>query len=505
MPKTLFNTSEKSNFILNMKPSTLNKLIIRTLTAACILIPLFGLLSELFSILNNYYSNKGNDSLAETMLTIRNAVNPSLAVIIVGVLSMIAAVIAAVKKIAGKNIMIPFIILAFSIVWCYISALNSFDYKTSLYGMYGRNEGLITQIFYYCLFFLGTLINSNASLKKFFDFLVSMGLFHCLWAFAQILGTNLQYDFKDMPVVLRKDVFLPTGFTGNPVVFAMLMSFLLAITVIGSVYDENKKRRVFYLSSAVVFAFFAVKTSTLTGIIGVCSVIVVSAVLTFKTKSFPKALGRLTIIGVSACVSMLFLFFSPSIYNTSGTFNDEKVDNGFYLYDGAIVWQDSFYNLATSGSYSKKKADFDIMNPFSVYSYMWSNSLDAIKTYPVLGSGPDCFVYTQMHESYEITQNPNSFDRPYNDYLYMAVTRGVISLAAYIFLIIFAIKKLHKPKNNPEWFKPAIISAITSYLITSFFGMSANTISPFFWIILGIACGLIFHSSQQSQDCEKTV
>ena len=41
MPKTIFGTTEKSNFILNMKPETLQKWIHGVL-ACCIIIPLIG-------------------------------------------------------------------------------------------------------------------------------------------------------------------------------------------------------------------------------------------------------------------------------------------------------------------------------------------------------------------------------------------------------------------------------------------------------------------------------
>ena len=49
-----------------------------------------------------------------------------------------------------------------------------------------------------------TLVESKESITKFFDFMVGMGLFQCLWSLLHILDIGLVGDYARVNTVLRK-------------------------------------------------------------------------------------------------------------------------------------------------------------------------------------------------------------------------------------------------------------------------------------------------------------
>ncbi len=500
MAKTIFNTSEKSNFIVNMKEETLNKMIIRTLIGACILIPALSVISELLAMFNKNAPNFiKSESLLDTINRLPEAFKPDVGIIIIGVLSMIIVMIAVAKKITGKSLIAPFCIIAVLMGLGAISMLQSISFETAFYGQDGRGEGLLTLIFYSFLFFMGTLVKSKKAITKFLDFMVGMGLFQCLWSLLHILDIGMKSDYDRILTVLRKDVFLASGTAGSPVTFAMILTITLAISTTGMLYDGSKKRRIFYGISSLMFIFFAIKTSTLIGLVGVILVLALSlitAIIKLRKKenevAFKPVFVKFIALTALVAISVVFNAFSPQIYNTTGLFNDEPVEKGYYLYDGAIVWEDSFYRLATSGPYVAKIADFDALNPVDTYSYLWGETIATVKENPFFGVGADCLIYTQTDTVSDVIYDQNTFDRPYNDYLYIAVTRGIPSLIAYLALIFLVMKKAFGGvtvfmKQKSEWIGAGLLIAIIAYLLVSFIGISVNTVAPYFWIILGVA------------------
>ena len=111
-----------------------------------------------------------------------------------------------------------------------------------------------------------------------------------------------------------------------------------------------------------------------------------------------------------------------------------------------------------------------------------------IKEHPLLGVGPDMFAKTQATEELAI----DSIDRSYNEYLYIAATRGIPSLVVYLALLGATIYRLVKDlkkftSDREKWFRPALLTAVAAYSIQAFFSVSAVTVAQFFWLLLGIS------------------
>jgi len=41
--------------------------------------------------------------------------------------------------------------------------------------------------------------------------------------------------------------------------------------------------------------------------------------------------------------------------------------------------------------------------------------------------------------------------------------------------------------DREKWFRPALLAALTAYSVQAFFSVSAVTVAPFFWLLLGMS------------------
>lgn len=444
LPKTLFNTTEKSNFILNMKQETVDKTAFFVLAGICILMTISQIPAEFTYGLTDM---------------------PFLAIGISTVFAVIIGVIMFLRKRADKSSHIICISLAvFLFLWSLVSYYLSFNLTVSLFGQDGRYDGLITMTGYIFIFFTAMMI-SHSRIERITDIMISTGLFHSLWSVYQMMYFGKSY-YYNLEVIAVKDVKLASGLTGSPFFLAMLMNILLVLALLGVNFTENKKKRIFYAVSSVIFTLTVLQTHVLSAVIGLVLVYIsciIIAVVCKKTDIFNIIVY---IIGIAIAVAEFII--------------------GYSFYDGGIAWQDSFYRLGVTGYYSKAAADFDVNNLKEVYSYFWNEAIEGIKKYPFFGTGPDGFTYLQYKTTSLLQYEVNSIDRPYNDYLYLAATRGIPYVTGYVVLLVSAVISGFKNiKNNSEWYFRAFPVCIIVFAVMSIFNDSAVSYMPFVWIIAG--------------------
>ncbi len=152
---------------------------------------------------------------------------------------------------------------------------------------------------------------------------------------------------------------------------------------------------------------------------------------------------------------------------------------GIYIRDKAIAYYDAYFRLFIVLSYS-------YTNDQSLYGIGLERSLHYIKEHPILGIGPDLLAKYQVGNSELVVC---SIDRSYNEFLYTAATRGIPAAVAYIIFLGATIKKAFgKIAKKIDWLNIALFTAITSYVIQSFFSFSSILAAPMFWLL----CGLVF-------------
>ncbi len=474
MPKTIFNTTEKSNFILNMKLSEYQDYLLKILLGYLILMPVFCIPLEFAKV----YSV------------------PGMALSIIGVAAMVFVFIGFMKKVTPRSLWMPAGLLGGLVIWGIVSLINSYEYNVSLMGADGRSEGLLSVVFYGCLFLLGAQLGTAKNRRKLLDGLMLFGLVQCVWGLLQALPLGFPSYYQNLEPLLLFRAFLPSGLTGSPIFLAILLVMLSVPAILGAAYAEEKKSRTLYTVSACAFILMAVKTQCLLGFAGSILALLGTGAYLLVKKADKSAFGRFAAVLLAFVLGVGWACASPAV---NGTYSRESgaetaVSAGFTLYDGAIMWEDSSYRLAVSGYYTAEGAenpngDFELAGITDTYRYLWGTSLSIIGRFPLVGSGPDNLVYPQLYQHHEIMGNPNTFDRAYDHYLHIAATLGIPALLLFLALMAVTVCRGAKHCKDGSWVSAGMFGAVLLYLLMMLFGASSITTAPVFWMLAGAAMG----------------
>lgn len=474
MPKTIFNTTEKSNFILNMKTGDYQKFLLRILLGLAVLMPLFCIPLEFAKV----YSF------------------PGMALAVVGVFAMVFVLIGFMKQVTPKQLYLPAILLGGMAVWSIVSLFHSYYYNIALLGADGRSEGVLSVIFYGCLFLLGAQLGTESNAKKLLNGLLCMGLAECVWALLQALPLGMPSYYENLEPLLLFRCFLPSGLTGSPIFLATLLNLLAFPAMLGAAFETEKKQRLFYLICTGAFVLVSVKTQCLIGLLAPAAVLLGVLIYGVVKRGGAKlAISAVTAV-LAFAVGLGWMYVSASM---NGTFErvdgtDTPVSNSIALYDGAIMWEDSSYRLTATGYYltdaeNCPNGNFDIASVSESYGFMQKAAVSVISKYPLVGAGPDNLVYPQMYQSYDIEGNPNTIDRCYNYYLHLAATQGIPALLLFAALMAVVLIRGAKSCKGGSWMQFGIYGAVVLYLVMMLIGTSAVTVMPFFWMLAGCAVG----------------
>ena len=156
---------------------------------------------------------------------------------------------------------------------------------------------------------------------------------------------------------------------------------------------------------------------------------------------------------------------------------------GIYIRDRAIAYQDAFARLLIITGYVPNETA-------SLYEIGFEKSMHLIKNAPIFGAGPDCMA-KMLSLSEELILN--SIDRSYNEYLYVAATRGIPSAIAFAAFVVYVVRRGFVGlkgfvSDSSEWYRPAAMAAVTAYAVQAFFSASSVTVAPLFWLFCGIIC-----------------
>lgn len=456
MAKTIFRTSEKSNFILNMTEQQYSDIASKVLCAMCLLISLFTIPAECVKDIGF--------SIASAGLAIS------------GVICLILALIAVIKKFVDKKMIFPIAAYGAMLVWGVFSLADSYDLSVAFYGFTGRGEGLLALVFYYGIFLTALTIKREKALETLLGGIIAAGLLNSVWGLLQIFVPAMPSTYRHI-VGIAEDVNAASGLAQSPIFLAMLLSLSLTAAVIGFVMGQSKKKRIICLVCGCLFSFVIMFTYSLVGIIGIIFSII-AAIAAVVLSGAPKS--RLAVIAGIIVPAVLAAVLAAS----GAVGNNSK----YALYDGSIMWHDSFNRLSSSGLFNQDIVDIE--STADVYYYLNSKTLNIIEKYPLTGTGPDQLVYPQLYTSAVIEENRGTFDKVYNEYLYTAATRGVVSLLALIAVLggvlFISFKKLKGSKQNLS--SVSFFFLLLCGIILFFAGCSSITFSPIFWAAAGASC-----------------
>lgn len=478
MPKTIFGTTEKSNFILNMPTERYHKYNLWILFAFLALMPALSLPLEFFKV----YSL------------------PVIALAVTGVAAIVFVFIGFMKKATPKSLWLPTGIAAAMVVWGYASLMNSFyvgdslNFNVATFGEDGRGEGLLSILFYGCFFLLGAQLGSDDNRKKLLSGMLIMGLAECLWGLLQALPIGFPSYYQNLEPVLLFKVFLPSGLTGSPIFLAALLVMLEIPAMLLAAFTEDKKTRILYLVCAAVFALVSVKTQCLIGLAGMGLAIVMGTIYLLSQKTGKQGLAAILAAVIAFGAGLGWSIAAPLINNTEASQESNNISAGLHLYDGGIMWEDGSYRLTASGYYvpsaETRYGTVDLNDLPGTYQYLWNATAKIAGKYPLVGAGPDSLVYPQLYKDLVIMSNPNVFDRCYNFYLHTAATLGFPMLLMVLALMAISLICGGRASARGTWVHAAILGAVVIYEIVMIIGSSCITVAPLFWMLLGCCCNM---------------
>lgn len=461
-PKTIFGTTSKSNFILNMRQETLQNWI-AALLAACIIVPqITGFL---------VYGVNASPAFMSAGLYFT------------GFSCILFFLIAMIKgSLSFKKDKILRLIV-FMAVWAFASYYSvvlrrdaaSEIVNTALSGEIGRYEGLLTLLGYFGIFCLAACVTREKTVRLVMDIVIAAGVVQSLFAvFQHIPKLRFMPNFADLPTIALKDVMLSQGLSESPIVFGTFLTIVFAAALTGAVYEKSILRARIYGAASMLFWLVGFFTSSIVPIIGMSAVFIIISVIVFASKpvKFENGLLKTSVYRyAAAAVGMAVIFALIWIFQ------------GIYIRDKAIAYYDAYFRLFIVTNYS-------YVNEQSLYGIGLEKSLHFIKEHPILGIGPDLMAkYQMMNEELSLC----SIDRSYNEIVYIAATRGVPAAAAFVVFLIASIKasfgRLRTLAKGGSWLYMALFTAIAAYIIQSFFSFSSILCAPIFWLLCGLAFG----------------
>lgn len=140
--------------------------------------------------------------------------------------------------------------------------------------------------------------------------------------------------------------------------------------------------------------------------------------------------------------------------------------------------------------------------------YIWSRTLPLVASNIFIGEGPDTFslVFPQEDTVGKLTAFGNPYvivDKPHNMFLQIAIDTGLLSLLAVLALVLlFIIQTISKIFKNTEGsfifgLRWACLAAVIGYMVAATTTDSVVSVSPIFWVLLGMGFAINYIKLQE--------
>lgn len=316
----------------------------------------------------------------------------------------------------------------------------------SIFGAEYRHEGLLSLLSYYFIFLNVKNITNEDCKKKIIDIFLIVGVVESIYSILQVY-TNFSF------IRHYSKSYMAMGFCGNPNFLGsyIIMHLLIAF----SLYLINNKAKYKILT---VLYFITLSLANSTGPFLAFLISFILFIVIFRKKVKLKKIIEIFII----------LFITFFIVDYSNKFMQQKVFNKTI---------ETNYNISTElkETVTNKKTENTLGNGRVA---LWKNSLPLIGRYWLVGAGLDNFGEVYPYHTYD-----SYYDKAHNIYIQIAITNGVIPLCIYLLICLFYFVKGIKFKKG---FYIALWLAFIGYSIQGFSNINITSITPCFYIILGL-------------------
>lgn len=345
-----------------------------------------------------------------------------------------------------------------------LSTVFSITPLVSLFGVYERQMGVMTQIQAISMTFLTIIIlNDEKKIYLFADLLIIAASINAIVAIFQFFGI----DFTGLSILLGTRAY---GLQGQPDLFGSVMMFAVFLNF-ARVFSSGTsvKRMAFWL--ALLIQTIGIILSLTRGawigyIVGLLVFIVM--VLSFPDKEHRKYHFKLVLVSLSLiltiCIGSILIFsdvFIPRIMSllqfkgTSAT--------------RLLLWQETL-------------------------RFSWENTIHG----KLFGVGPEVFRRAFMpFKPLQLSQlEPNvNYDDPHNNYLGILVKMGITGLLAWITIWFFAARSIFRVfkqdlSSDEKILLAGLVAALLAYAVNALTIFDTVVSLVFFGVFLGIVVSL---------------
>jgi len=310
----------------------------------------------------------------------------------------------------------------------------------SFWSNFERMDGLITQIHLFLYFIVATgVLTTRRYWYQFFNVNLVAASIVSIYALSQLLGSaDIHQGSTRIDATLGNAAYMA--------VYMLINLFLAAY--LGVVATKNIWLRSLYGGLALWFTILLYLTQTRGTILGLIGgLFLLGLILAWRGEGRLKKMAIGLSIGVVVLVGMFFALRNTDLIKNSQTLS-------------------RFASISLTEQTTTSR--------FTI----WSMSLKAVAERPILGWGPESYVYvfSKYYDPVLWRQEP-WFDRSHNVFLDWLVTTGVLGLTAYLFLFGVAIYYLFrlgllrkKDSNQTEMIGVGLLVALlVAYFSHNFF------------------------------------
>ena len=344
-------------------------------------------------------------------------------------------------------------ILYFLVIIGIIISLLAIDFKTSIFGIEYRREGLLSLISYYLLFINWKVNGTSHDIKKYTKVFLIIGVINAIYSLLQIY-TNFSFIFR-----YEDDIHMASGLSGNPNFFGSLMVTLLGIIISKFLMEKELCKKDILLTFLFLLSLINCQSTgpILTYFIFLIFIIIL---LRLKGKLFYRKIIVLFLI-------TLFTFLGVSHANKS--VENERCE----LCD--------FNETVNTGGNGRIE--------------IWQKTLDIIKKHPIVGIGYDNFEFAYPNSKpkikfyiengkLEIKEEAGYVvDNAHNVYLHILAVSGILGLLPYLILCLYTF--IHGLKSNNK-IVIILLGGFAAYSIQAFGNISVIDVAPIYYIIIGL-------------------
>jgi len=367
---------------------------------------------------------------------------------------------------------------------CTAAMVTSVHVVTSLIGFYGRYEGLSTLWMYGLLYYIAlNFIRRKEQMKRILYTVLSAAVFMSIYSIMQRAKLD---PFAWGGVVTWQRVI---GTIGQPNFLAAYvdMAFIIGLAVLinidmGENGSSNKEKLTrIILDSIVIIGLTLIYTCILFtqsrgGFLGLAagvSLFIFSASKDVIIKNWKKVAILFTFIFVISFITMLNPEYSPI---ARAAYEAERMEESQAQETPVIKYSAALSRLET-----------------------WKSGYRIIGAYPIFGIGQEVLKmifpqyeteFFRFYEGFHVKQ-----DRMHNEICDMGVTRGVITLAIYVWMlgVFFWLGiKIVSSDKDPEMklFVAAMMGAAVAYLVQNQFSFGVVAITTLLWIMMGMTASI---------------